>query len=499
MNRRLLALLVIVLVLLLGLGALYFYLTGSEQQANNAPRPAETGVVSIRTIYTADGENLLKPVGIGADDNGGFFITLRDVQRVLEFDSNGDFVRKWGERGLEGGQMMVPLGVAVDRLAGNVYVTDRSRLRLIAYDLEGTYRWEVTVLNPLTPVVTADGVAVLTFGPIPVFDPEGQLLREVGSRGHDSGQFDYPRAAALLENGDLAVADTNNARIQRVNMSGEVTAAAVWVNGEPPRFQDDPETSFGVPAGIALDDKGRLFVIDGFRHQIKVLDQETGDVLHVFDDLQGEADGQFYLPTGIAFLGDSTFAVTDTFNDRVQIIRLLLPGENNVVARSPWLLWLLLLPLLALLFLFGRRRDYVTSEALERAAGDSQLRLLAGVYKKLHVLPEVHERFAGVREGDVAIGEYLQPVDAPSAESDLERALAQAATPVGLARLLLPRRLFVVADSAQAERIKAVGHGRVVCYDEVVERYALRGDAVATPADASAAGVSDEGTESSER
>ncbi|MHB8965486.1 MAG: NHL repeat-containing protein, partial [Coriobacteriia bacterium] len=435
---------------------------------------AETGLVHVRTIYTADGENLYRPVGIGADDNGGFFVTLRDSQRVVEFDRGGDFVRIWGEQGLEPGQMMVPLGVDVDRLSGHVYVTDRSRFRLMAYDLQGDYLWEVPILNPVAPVVTGEGVAVVTFGPVALFDFEGQLIRETGARGHESGQFDYPRSAAALGAKELVVADSNNTRVQRVSLDGEETATAAWVTGSPPRFQDDPETLFGVPSGVAVDDEGRAFVLDGFRHKIAVLNVETGEIIHTFADLEGQANGRLYLPTGIAFLGDSTFAVTDTFNDRVQIIRLLLPEENTVTARTPWLWWLLppalVLPPFAVLL---RRRSYATGEALDRAAADDNLRLVAGALKTIGVLPEVKERFADMTEGDVRIGEFLVAVDTSEVEQDRLSTLAEASRPRVRTFSSLGRRIVLVLDEAQAEQI--VGHGvrRVMTYDELIEQYSL--------------------------
>jgi len=481
MNRRMIALLILVLLLVLGLGGLYLYLTGARTEADRAANPAETGLVHIRTIYTANGVNLTRPVGVGAD-NDGFYITLRDAQKVIEFDRSGDYVRMWGERGLGVGQLMVPLGVTVDRLSGHVYVTDRSRFRLLAYDMQGSYLWEIPVLNALTPFITEEGVGVTSFGPVVMFDPEGQLLREFGTRGPDEGQFDYPRAAAEFSDGDLAIADTNNTRIQRIEPSGEITATVKWVQGVPPRFQDDPETVFGVPSGICIDDQDRVFVLDGFRHAIQVLDGETGEIIHTFEDLEGNADGLFYLPTGIAYMGDSTFVVTDSYNDRVQIFRLLLPDENNVLARNPWLKWLLLLLLLPLLWLLGKKRTYVTGEAMDLAAGEQRLRLLVGAYGTLRVLPEVHERYKDVVEEDVVIEDYLERLDVETAEEDRELVLAQAAVPTRWRRLLMPRHLVVVIDEPQGERIADAGVKRLMTYDEVKEEFILDDDGGAAEA-----------------
>lgn len=475
-NKALLAVLFLLLALLLGLGGLFIWLTGGiDEPSDEANRPRVTGLVHVRSIYTADGENLAKPVGIGSDDQGRFFVTLRDAGRVVEFDRGGDTVRVFGERGLEQGRLMVPTGVAVDRLAQHVYVTDRSRLRLVCYDLAGEFQWEVPLLNPVAPAVNADGVVVTTFGPLVQLTAQGEPQREIGSRGPDPGQFDYARAATVLPGGDVVVADSNNNRVQRVKLSGDATATTVWVDGEPPRFQDDPQVSYGLPSGVASDGRGRLFVVDGFRTQIVVLDEETGERIHTFDDMQGRADGRFNLPTGIAHLGGDRFAITDTYNDRVQIVRLLLPGEDSPVARYPWLWLLLPAALIALLAaLLGKKRYYATEGALQTAQATSRLRLVAAVARRLHVLPEVKERFDGAEEAGVVMAEYLVAAEGGGDGDTVER-LVRAATPAGVKRWAFPRvRLIVASEDERA--LFASAPGKVITVDELSREFVIDGE-----------------------
>jgi hypothetical protein len=429
----------------------------------------------VRSIYTADGENLYRPVGLGAADNGDFVITLRDSQKVVLFDSQGDWVRTWGERGLAPGNMIAPVGAAWDRATNHIYVTDRSRLRLITYSPEGRLLFEIPILNPLTPAVSPDGVLVTTFGPLVQMSPQGETLTELGVRGLAEGEFDYPRGAVSLGGKDFAIADTNNARVQRITMSGEVTPTVKWVDGEPPQRQDDPNTRYGVPSSVAVDDEGLLYVLDGFRHAIVVLDAETGEEVTSYSDLDGERDGRFNLPTAIAYLGGDTFAITDTYNDRVQIVRILLPEENNIIARSPWILWLLLLLLIPPLFLiFGRKRFYATAEAMERARRDERLRLVAAVGRKVHVNPEVAQALADAVEVDVAIAPYLIAVgETGDPSSANERLLA--ALPTLLQRLVLPRVRIVAASAEEGEALRGRGR-KLILLDELAAEYQLEGE-----------------------
>ncbi|PKQ17161.1 MAG: hypothetical protein CVT67_01600 [Actinobacteria bacterium HGW-Actinobacteria-7] len=466
MNRRTLILLLAGLLLLLGLGGFYLFLSGGAQQAEDAKAPRVDGLIHVRTIYKAGDTNVMKPVGIGADANGNFWVTLRDNQKIIAFNRNGDTLRVWGARGLEPGQMLAPVGVDGDPASNHVYVTDRSRLRLLCYDLQGKFLWERPILNPLSPTVFDGGVLVSTFGPLALVSTQGEFQRQVGTRGPDKGQFDYPRATAPLNDGTFIVADTNNTRLQRVALKGDVTATVSWVLGQPPRYQDDTATVFGLPTGVTVDERGRAFVLDGFRHNIIVVDVKTGKETYRFKDLQGPQDGRFYLPTGIASLGNSYFAITDTYNDRVQIVRLLPPGDNNYFARNPWIWWVLAaLPLLLLALLMGRRRVYATVELLDAARAEGDLRMLAAVYAKIHVLPEVFHKYEKVKEEGVSFGEYLVALDEPEpdmpeegeepTELTNEQRLIKAATPSRFGRLLLPRLRFLVADDVQAEPFKS--------------------------------------------
>lgn len=477
-SRRLWVAVIVVLTMLLALGLFYVWLSGGDDPRAGETPSNEEGLIHIRSIYVFDSNrNLVKPVGVGADSGGGFYVTLRDAGTVVRFDRNGDYLTHFGDRGLEPGNLMIPLGVAADSLAGHVYVVDRSRFRVVCYDMDGGYQWEVTVRNPLNVTVGPDGdVYVLTFGPIVHLTSQGELIDEIGSRGFAEGQFDFPRAAVALSENELIVADTNNTRIQRVEASGGVTATASWVLGEPPRVQDDPGTRWGVPSGVTLDEQGRIIVLDGFRHRLEMIDPETLETVTDFGgEREGQADGLFGLPTGIARLYDDVYAITDTYNDRVQIVRLVAPEDRTVLTTYPWLKWLGLLLLLPLFALLGRKRAFLTEEALQRALDDGSARLILGVYRAPYVLPDVAERFADTVEGDVRLGDYLKVADVGEQGEEpasAEGLLVSAAKPTGLRRLLLARHRIVCADAQQCERVEARGV-KTVDYDALKAEYVL--------------------------
>jgi len=478
-SRRLWIVIGVIIVALLALVTFYVWLVGgapgTEEVAESAISERE-GLVHVRSIYTYAGtENVVRPVGIGADAEGGFFVTLIDSARIVEFDRSGEYVQHWGERGTDPGNLLSPTGVDVDRLSGHVYVIDRARLRLIAYGDDGTFLWEVPVLNPVSISVDPDGrVVVTTFGPIARFTSEGEYLGQAGSRGQDPGQFDYARQAAP-DRGDIAyVADSNNSRIQKVQLAGEPTATVHWVVGEKPVDAEDSTTRFGLPTGITLAQDGRPVVLDSFRHTIEMLDADSGESISDFGgERRGVQDGLLNFPTNIVHISGDTYALTDTGNDRVQLVRLLAPDDRQPWKLWPWLRWLALLPLLLLPLFFGRKRRFVTDETLRMAAEDGNARLLLAATKEPYVLPDTAERYGDVVESDVRVGDHVRVLDSPVGDAaTAEERLLQAAQRTLAQRILLRRHIVACIDADQCARAEDAGL-RAVPYSELLEEYAL--------------------------
>ncbi len=476
-NRKLLILLVVMVLAILGLGGFYLYLaggSGGETDSGAEKSASQTGLIPVRSIYLyGNGKNLVRPTGIGSDSQGNIYATLIDSALVVQYDQSGNFVTSWGKRGSAPGELLSPLAVAADRLARQVYVLDRSRLRLIAYDLQGKYLWEVPILNPVSLTVASNGeIIVATYGPIARFSSEGELLGQVGDRGKTSGQFDYPRAIVSDKSGSIYVADTNNNRVVRAKLTGEATASVTWVLGRPPAGQDDPTVRFGLPTGIALDARGRVIVLDSFNHTIEMLDPQTSKSLSTFGgERRGPTNGEFNLPTQIVGLGGDLFAVSDTYNDRLQIIRLVAPGERLPWRIYPWVKWLLLLPLLLLLLVLGRKRFFLTDDVLTVAVQEGNARLLVGAVKSPKALTETVDSLSDTTEQDVMIAEYLTRVSGEG-DTPLARVLSAAQTST-IEKLLIRRHVIVCADGQECEEARAAGF-KTLSYAEVQAEFSLK-------------------------
>ena len=58
---------------------------------------------------------------------------------------------------------------------------------------------------------------------VSVFSPSGEKIRSFGTQGSGPGQFESPRDVAIINEGDILVADSRNYRIQRFTSEGQLS------------------------------------------------------------------------------------------------------------------------------------------------------------------------------------------------------------------------------------------------------------------------------------
>ena len=102
------------------------------------------------------------------------------------------------------------------------------------------------------------------------------------------------------EDGTLFVADSFNYRVQAISEEGE----PVWQYGEPLPPDEavgfaEESRKFGLPASIAADEGGFLYVVDGTNSEVVVLTTD-GEFQETIGGV-GHDDGLFYYPDGIEY------------------------------------------------------------------------------------------------------------------------------------------------------------------------------------------------------
>ncbi len=153
-------------------------------------------------------------------------------------------------------------------------------------------RWSITVIAAFA--IGCDPPPITDTGVVGVF----------GGVGLGPGQFSYPRAITAEPNGSIFVVDKNG-RVQRFSPDG--TFETHW------RM---PDTDTGKPVGLKVHPDGRLFVADTHYHRVMIFDRD-GNPLGSFGS-EGFGDGQFQLPTDVAFDAQGFIYVSEYYeNDRI--------------------------------------------------------------------------------------------------------------------------------------------------------------------------------------
>ncbi|MCX7832114.1 MAG: NHL repeat-containing protein [Actinobacteria bacterium] len=474
-QKYLIPLIIILTLLFLALAYFYFFVLNKPAEKVNA-----AGMKHLFSIYgwgSKEDELLRKPRGVAADKDGNIYVTNTPKGVVAVFDRDGNFVLKFGKFGINEGDLRGPIGISVSDSNNRVYVADRVRFRLVIFDKRGKFIKEVPVLSPVTPYVAKDGkVYLATFGPIVIFDKDGNKISSFGRRGLLPGEFDYPHGLVMDSKGYLYVSDTNNTRIQVLDKKLNV----VGVKGQPPSSLLETQREFGLPAGMTIDEKDRLYVVDSFDFSIKVY-TNTGKFLAKYGGEAGTLEGQFRYPDGITYMGNKTFAIADTGNDRVQVIRITLPGEESLSERLPWWIWLLFVPpIIWLLSLFGRKKFFADEDFLKRVIEDSNLALLASVANKVYVTEKTYQQFANYSEDEITAADILEPRSysenlaneiSKTYEIDKNNAETLAAVSKRWYEKLLLQRFLLFTENTEMRSVASKRKIKTMSYEEFIEKF----------------------------
>ena len=327
-KNRLFQLVVTIIILAAILVALVWYYQQTTKPPLNIHAKVPAGIKHIKSLYGAGaGDNFDKPESTALDKYGNIYVADTGKNRIVVFDSGGNFERIIGDKK----STPVPLGVAVSD-NNRIYVTSLMQRQLSILDNEGKLIKKVNfkekAQTPLKVAIHQNKLYLTAIGQIMVLDMNGNVKQRWGREGRNLGEFRYPNGIAIGKVGKLStgiiVSDSNNNRIQILDMEGKPK----FYLGQPPKNLMDETLTFGLPAGLALDEDGQVFVVDMFNNAIRVFDNNGEDLGQL--GKRGSADGTYYYPTDIKLITGNRFIITDKWNDRVQICELTV-GEAKKV------------------------------------------------------------------------------------------------------------------------------------------------------------------------
>jgi DNA-binding beta-propeller fold protein YncE len=189
--------------------------------------------LSTFVIHPPTGDWALEMVSSAAVDSHGILYLLQRGDKadpVIALSRDGRVLRSWGK-----GMYKMPHSIRIDP-EGNVWTVDAESSLVLKFTPEGRKLLEIPVGGqPRDAKSRFCGTTDITFAPnghlyisdgyanarILEYSAEGKRIREWGKHGTGPGEFQLPHGIAVDEKGVLYVADRENGRIQRFTLGGK--------------------------------------------------------------------------------------------------------------------------------------------------------------------------------------------------------------------------------------------------------------------------------------
>jgi len=283
---------------------------------------------------TTDGK-FKEPSGLALDTGADkLYVVDTENDRIQIIDVNGDcsgsaklaedicFVDEFGGQGTDNGKFSSPTAIVLDTGNNLLYIADSGNDRIQIIDVEGNCSGSIKLAD--------NGNKDVCF------------VDEFGASGSRDGEFDTPSGLALDTATDyLYIADTENNRIQIIDVNGDCNSSDDEYLTDDICFVDEFGTSgtgsgkFNSPSGLALHtDSDILFIADTDNHKIQIINVDgncsgTAQLADADKDIcfedefggSGTGDGKLKSPLGLTLdVSSGILYIADTDNERIQII-----------------------------------------------------------------------------------------------------------------------------------------------------------------------------------
>jgi len=280
----------------------------------NSPFSIEVKLFQLRPVFSFGREGRFKyPWGVAVNARNEIAVT--DNHRVQFFNSEGNYLRSFGQQGKKAGEFQYPLGITFHK-SGNIFIADKDNHRIQIFSGDGEYVGmfggngilDSQLSNPYgLSVDSDDNIIVADTGNklIKIFSPDGKFLKKIGGQG----SFTSPIHCVQCDR-YLIVSDQLEHCIKVFNYNGNFQ----YKFGK----QGGGDGEFNIPRCLSVNKSGHLMVCDSGNNRIQVFEL-SGKFVGKFGT-KGSNLGEFDWPKSIAVLSNGRIVVSEGKNHRIQIL-----------------------------------------------------------------------------------------------------------------------------------------------------------------------------------
>ncbi|MBI4054951.1 MAG: hypothetical protein HY402_02335 [Elusimicrobia bacterium] len=268
-----------------------------------------------------------KPHAAAVASDGRVYVADTGNHRIQVFTPEGLFLYHWGRKGSERGELKDPIDLAVDP-ADQLYILEKGNRRIQKFDAEGRFlaQWGIQ----------GEGLAVDEYGFLYVtdakenrileIDPKGLIRGTYGRKGEGLGQLKKPSGLWAATPRILFVADSDNHRIQRLEIQNIQKKRPLSPNPRTRIFLKGPLQR--VHQGLReflLEQEGDLWVAESKGHRAVHL-SSGGVVLATLGESaagwlgsERKKEGHLDSPQDVRKTEEGKLYVADTGNRRIQV------------------------------------------------------------------------------------------------------------------------------------------------------------------------------------
>lgn len=263
----------------------------------------------LRTIYEIDGQGnqAIKdglPKGIALDKEGKLFAIFLDRTEVQVFNSQGEFLYRFGKKGAEEGGFLLPIGIEIAD-NGLVFILDAQLKRVLVFSNQGKFQYEFSFMKKSADIKKSAKDKVLT--------------RE------DKEPMRCTKMGLDKRNNLLFLSDGANSNIKIFSLRGD------YLGLFP--LDTNKAKPLSIPGKTAFDDHGRIYLLDSINGCVQVYNDQR-EYEFSFGKL-GTCLGDFARPIAVSvnkkgniYVLDRLLSVIQIFDPKGQVLGVIKDTES---------------------------------------------------------------------------------------------------------------------------------------------------------------------------